>query len=227
MAIGMETGPEGLPLPLGPRAATDITEGDSKKPADPIERVEGIRLGVAHLPGGTRVYDRSHEEFTAFPADRPHFVALGGFAGLGVVVAGSAARSGASVDAAWDLAEHLTGDDRPTTFPPPLGSPVDEPQTSDAAAFAGRQLRPDEQARWMDAVAATLGNADYESELPIIGRQRFRAALTRELGPVLEGDARPADALRNAAEAWRSIVDQIGVEKVQKSCRDGLGAVGS
>jgi hypothetical protein len=222
LAIGLETGPQAAPLPLGP-AAIHAAESSSEPSSQTVERTEGIRLGVAHLPGSTRVYDRMHEQFATFPAERPHFVALGGFAGLCVAVA----RSAESTDAAWDLASHLTMDNLPTTFPPPLGGPVTQPQTNDAAAFAGRELRPDEQAQWMHAVAATLGSEQYVSELSVIARARFRAALTKELGPVLEGKTEPQDALRAAAAAWQAIVEEIGIEKVRRSYRDGLGAIGS
>jgi hypothetical protein len=224
LAIGLETGPQAAPLPLGPGAMHGAESSSESSPSEPVQRAEGIRLGMAHLPGSTRVYDRMHEQFTTFPAERPHFVALGGFAGLCVAVA----RAAESTDAAWDLASHLTASEsRPTTFPPPLGGPVSQPQTSDAAAFAGRELRPDEQAQWMHAVAATLGSEQYVSELPVVARARFRAALTKELGPVFVGQAEPRGALRAAATAWRGIVEEIGIEKVRRSYRDGLGAIGS
>ena len=76
---------------------------------------------------------------------------------------------------------------------------------------------------YLGAVARSLENKACVTELPFIGRDRFRAALTEGLNSALEENAEPAAALKTIAENWREIAAAIGIEKVRDSYRNSLG----
>ncbi len=210
IGIALESGPEGQPLPFGPGSSTmEISD----------ERADGIELVVEPLPGSVRVYDQSKSAFQEFSEDRVHRVTLTGFAGLGVAVSKSAANS----QAAWDLALQLTAKDLSQTFPPPFCSPVRESQAGSPATYSGQSLRPEEQGTWLNAVRSGLSSDQCISELPVIGRERFREVLSTELAAVLESDENAQEILKRVAAEWRVITEELGQDAVRKSYRRGLG----
>jgi hypothetical protein len=75
---------------------------------------------------------------------------------------------------------------------------------------------------YVRAAGDSLRDGRVVAELPVIGRQRFRDALTAALGPALSGESQPQAALSAAANRWREITAELGPENVRKSYRRSL-----
>jgi len=72
-------------------------------------------------------------------------------------------------------------------------------------------------------LAESLRDPGLVLELPVVGRDRFRAALDAGLASVLDGETDAAKALENVAARWKSIADELGAQTVRDSYRRCLG----
>jgi len=208
------------------RAAMAVTvvpgssDGDSsQKAARPDSgRSTALRVTVARLPGRLDVFNRTSgtwEQPRDRKINRPTLV----FGGLAAGVVGT----GEATQAAWNLLETVTGDQRATAFGGVALSLCRESQATNVPFQTGTGLKGAEQQMELSVVAESLRNPRLIVELPIVGRERFRAALTVGLNQVLDGSTGAAESLKTVAVNWRTFSKQMGRDQMIDSYRRALG----
>lgn len=220
LAVAFETGPGNPPLPFGPGSPAVEKPGDVAEPESAV-RSTAMRIGFCQLPGVPRVYNRSTDAWEPPSAGGLNQPTLTAFGGLCAGVSSNA--SEAEAQAAWNLLATLAIDYLPTAFPDGLKTLCRESQISLATAWLGEDLAADERYQYTLTVARSLREPGVVAELPVVGREQFRAALTAGLGDVLAGTATPDAALTATASAWRELADEIGRDMVRDSYRQSLG----
>jgi hypothetical protein len=148
-------------------------------------------------------------------------VTLAGFSGW---CAGVSSRSSAiEQQAAWNFLAMLLHERGQASFPGAVKSPCREELLADPAPWVGTELTVAEGYEYLEAVGSSLRDRRLVAEIPIPGRREFRTALTDGLTEALAKGGEPEAALAGVAERWRSLIDQMGREKVHNAYRRSLG----
>ena len=182
-------------------------------------RLAGFSAGFTRLPAAERAYSLATSAWT----EQTGSVPFAAFGGLCAGVSADATASDRSRQSAWNLLATLAVDQREAAFPPHLLSPCRHSQLEEPSRWAGAALVESESANYLQAVAESVQDTTLVAELPVVGRNRFREALTRRLSSVLSGDRDPQDALQSAAAQWEEIAAELGAESVRDSYRRSLG----
>ncbi len=206
----------GSPTPRGgapPEAAA--TRSDTA-----IDRPKELVAGFVALPGSREMFNVRTGKWEERPDGAINRPTLIGFGSWAMVVP---TRRTEGDLAAWDLAAFLSMQQDADTFPPELKGLCRESQV---ATFPD-QLPPvweaAERTRYVVTVAAELRRREVVIELPVLGSDRFRSALTDGLTEALENGAAPRDALGTVAKQWRAIRDELGARRVMNTYRLSLG----
>lgn len=220
LAVTFETGPGNPPLPFGPsersnppRPVTVTGRGDVTRPS--------LVAGFCRLPGQREVYNHSTESWESPPGASVNRVTLTGFTGLCAGV--SRTSSPLQQQAAWNLLTTLAVENLTIVFPAATKGPCRRSQVTRPSAWVGEELSAGEGAEYLHAVAESLGDSQLVAELPVVGRDRFRTALTAGVSTVLSGSAQPQQALAEVAHRWQQITEEVGLEAVLDSYRRSLG----
>lgn len=220
LAIAFETGPQEAPVPFGPT----VDGSSGPPPADRPARPDDLAAGFVRLPGADQVYSLTTRTWTAPQNEGANRATLTGFAGFCAGVSPGAGQSSPEGrQAAWNLLTVLTAEQRDTAIPPELLSPCRQSQLPEAGQWVGPALVASEAEQYVQAVAASLHDTNLVAELPVIGRERFRQALTKALTGVLSGEQTPQAALEQTASKWQEIAAELGRIRVLNSYRQSLG----
>ena len=213
MAITLETG-DGNPDLL-------FTSSDEKDNSEPWTRPEAVSIGVCRLPGSVKAFNRSTSEFEE-PADgSANNVGYTGFAGLSMGV--TIADDNVKRSAAWNLLVTMISEpDYSKVFASGRRQLCRSSQILQPHMWVGEELA-DEADDYVAAVQKSLRGTQVIKELPVIGANRFRAALTAGLGKALSKESPPTDALRSIEKEWTSICEDLGKDRVRNSYRRSLG----
>ncbi|MDB5388069.1 MAG: extracellular solute-binding protein family 1 [Planctomycetaceae bacterium] len=213
LAIGLENGPEHLPLIMG--AASPAVQS---KPAV-AQRGDKIAVGICQLPGANQVFNSTFDTWESYENSAYH-VTYTGFAGMCAAVPRSttAEQSAAALNLLSSLV-HEAG----SQFPQGTRSPVRESEMTNAGAWAGQELSAEEASNYVAAVARSLRDRQQVSELPVVGHAEFRAVLTAGLTQALEKDRPAAETLDSVALQWKEVLKKLGQDRVLKSYRRALG----
>ncbi len=168
-----------------------------------------------------QIYSRSSKTWTTPPDQGINDATLAPFAGLAAGVSKGIPPNRS--EAAWNLASFLSLDRYEQAFVNAPKSVCRESQLSGTATWVSPDLRPNELFSYCGATAESLRQSNISAELLVVGRPRFRKALTEGLTAALEGKASPETALKGVAEQWRAISKELGVDRVRDSYRKCLG----
>jgi multiple sugar transport system substrate-binding protein len=208
-------------LILTGKAAMAISFEPGRSDGKPIARPAGISLSFARLPGVRQVYSRTSKTWETPAGEGINDATLVPFSGL---AAGVSKRIPAKrAEAAWNLAGFLSLDRYEQAFANVPKSVCRESQLTGTATWVSSDLRPNEFFGYCGATAESLRQSNISAELPVVGRPRFRKALTDGLTAALEGKASPETALKSVADQWRAISKELGVDRVRDSYRKCLG----
>lgn len=203
------------------------TAGDGALPSsDPsasgaADRPGGMTIGFARLPGSRETYNPTRRAWEP-PADKgTHQVTLCGFAGL--AIAASSRNSPVETAAAWNALAKVRGQTFASGFPAGIVGLCRESQLQNPAGAVGGDLDGDEAAACAAAIAQSLRDARLVAELPVPGRAEFLTALAKAVTPALAGTQSPEEALTEAADAWRMILDKLGKEQIRDAYRVNIG----
>lgn len=191
------------------------TTGDEE-----ITRAQGVEAAIAKLPGAQQVYNLSSAAWNELPDGGANHVTLTAFEGWGLGLSASA--SPTELSAARSFLARLTSD-AGASFPPSAVSFCGPAQRELIEARLSSRLTPNESRQYLDAVEQSLNNTHVVADLPLVGRAQLRAALSEELGRMLDGSAEPAAALKSASERWQTIQNELGKDRVLNSYRQMLG----
>lgn len=223
LTVAFETGPGEPELPFLPGAGTSTEPAMRASDHPRGGRPPMMAVGFERLPGTGVVFNHSYGEWIDLSRGQPNQVTLTAFGGISIGV--SAGADPADQEAAWNLVTRLAGAeaDLDTTFPAAAKGLCRETQLLHAAAWVSRELTAREAGEYAVAVAESLRDQQTVAELPVVGREEFRAALTAGLDRVLAGEASPQEALRAVSARWSEIAERIGRRKVLDSYRRSLG----
>jgi ABC-type glycerol-3-phosphate transport system substrate-binding protein len=208
-------------LILTGKAAMAISFEPGRSDGKRIERPAGVSLSFVPLPGTRQVYSRTSKTWETPPEKGINDATLAPFAGLAAGVSRGIPTKRA--EAAWNLASFLSVDRYEQAFANVPKSVCRESQLSGAATWVSSDLRPNELYGYWGVTAESLRQSNISAELPVVGRPRFRQALTEGLTAALEGKASPQSALKSVADRWRAITKELGVDRVRDSYRKCLG----
>ena len=180
-----------------------------------------LEIGFVELPGSPQAYNPKIEQWDARrDGERPR-VPLAGISGrLGAVTA-----QGANADAAFHLLAWLSGPQwskRVSTASPATtlyrASHLESgPEWVDSRLGAAAALE------YAETVERSHSSADVFGAPRIAGRSRYLAALDRAVRDALDGNVASETALETAADEWRKITAELGLEGQRAAYRRSLG----
>jgi ABC-type glycerol-3-phosphate transport system substrate-binding protein len=203
------------------KAAMALAFESGRADEKPTERAAGEFLTFVRLPGVRQIYDRQTKSWEPPPNGEINYATLAPIGGLALAVAKSTPADRA--EAAWNLVNFL-GVER---FQQALASVPKtvsrETQLAKAIDWSGPELRTDEVYGYLGVTAESLRTANLSPELPVVGRNEFRRALSDGITSALEKKATPEAALAEVGNRWKAISSAFGVERVRDSYRACLG----
>jgi ABC-type glycerol-3-phosphate transport system substrate-binding protein len=188
-----------------------------------LERPASANIGCVRLPGNPTAYNRSTAEWETLRDEPVNRCTLTAFAGLCAGV--SANSSQLQQRAAWELLAQIAVETRKLThvFPPETRSLCRESQLAMPDAWTRGELSSAEADQVVKAIATSLRDTRLVAELPVVGRARFRAALSKGIGRFLADEVTAEAALKQVADEWQSITADIGAETVLNGYRRSIG----
>jgi multiple sugar transport system substrate-binding protein len=193
--------------------------GDKNAATEAESGVDGLQIGAVRLPGEREVYDASRATWEPLADKGVSHVTLTGFSGWGI--GATAASSRIQIEAAWNAVGKVSGSDMVSGFPPTLVGLCRESQLQSGVLPATFSRQAPLSAA--NAVGESLRNTRLVAELAVAGREKFRQALSRGLGTVLDGTQSPEASLQAVATEWRQTIEQIGKSKHCNNYRSSLG----
>ncbi|OHB74690.1 MAG: hypothetical protein A2W31_05515 [Planctomycetes bacterium RBG_16_64_10] len=144
-----------------------------------------------------------------------------GFAGR----LGSVTKTTRNAPTAFQLLVWLCGTDMGTTIGPasPASTLFRSSQVAAAGRWAGPQTPPATARDYAQRVQQTLGRPAWVGALRIPGTDQYVAALDQAVRQALAGTQSPADALRDAAQAWQAITHRLGTDAQRAAYTHSLG----
>ena len=178
-------------------------------------------LGFTVLPGSEHVFNPKTNRWEARRGDEVSHVTLVGASGR----LGSVMKTSSQPEAAFKLLGWLSG---------PQWSERVSTATGQATLFRRSQLKSAQQ--WVDSridapaaieyaetVEQALGSADFFGAPRLAGRERYLAALDEAVRVVLAGEATSQAALDAAADEWRMVTADLGLDDERAAYRRSLG----
>ncbi|HUY91310.1 MAG TPA: extracellular solute-binding protein [Pirellulales bacterium] len=180
-----------------------------------------LDLGFVELPGAGEVYNLGSQAWDKRrPEDNPHVPLLGVSGRLG-----SISRNSTKSEAAGHLLAWLSG--------PQWGQRV---ATASKATTLFRESQLAAPAEWLDlnveepaalqyaeAVQRSISQEESLTVLRIPARQRYMAALDQAVRQAVSGELESQAALDQAAETWRTITAELGLEAQRQAYHRDLG----
>lgn len=195
---------------------------DTAEPAGDLTTDAGgdAHFACLELPGAEDVYNPQTREWETRRADEGMHLPLLGMAGrVGSVVKGSE-----HADAAIHLLGWLAG---------PQWSARISTASRSTTLFRRSQVEIAPQwvepglgsaaADYAEAVQRSLTAAEFLGAPRLPGRLDYLAALDRAVRAAVAGEASSEDALRTAADEWRKLTEELGVERQRAAYRHSLG----
>lgn len=189
------------------------TRGAGEAPQQPA-------LGFAELPGSRQVFNLAVESWDKRPSDEAPHVPLLGLAGrLGSMTPTQAGRAALGLLAwlsgqQWGATVSSASPDTTLYRRSQLKAPQPwlDPSTDSAAAE-----------QYATSISDALNRTSYLFALRIPGHERYLAALDDAVRQSVSGQESAADALSAAADTWRSITAELGVDAQRRAYRLSLG----
>jgi multiple sugar transport system substrate-binding protein len=197
----------------GPAASA---AGDKEPPISP-----GFPVGFIELPGSREVYNIGNPVADRRAEDESPRVPLLSISGrLGIV--GKESPQG---DAAFQLLLWLS-DGRMSpqvSAASPATTLFRQSNLTSPSRWVEKSVSPTAAARYAKVTEAALRHEQWLGALRLPGRTEYLHALDVAVAAAVRGQKKPADALREAADAWQSITKRLGLERQKTAYRHSLG----
>ena len=201
------------------RAAMAIAYEPAGHVQDVPERDRSVRIRFARLPGVSEGFNRTSGRFE--PVVRGvQTTPMVGFSGW---VAAVPATEGPRCDAAWDLVGEILYTRRRDALGPITAGPCWHPDVETAVDWLDGPLAAEERIDYVEVTATSLDDPGLILELPLIGRRRFKEAITKGLQRWLDNPDGAKAMLGDVAQRWRKILKEIGPDAACDSYRRGIG----
>jgi len=212
-----------------PSAADDTDANGDAQPSQTLGSGQGgqsdaqLRLVITRLPGSPEAFDYGGAAWDQRTADEPWHVPLLSTAGR----VGAVARRAQSAQASWRLLLWLSG--------PQFGAQIgrSSPATTmfrrshlaDPRGWVEPAMGPEDAAAYGRLLEEVLSGRQSMFALRIPGRPEYLAALDEAVRKAVRAEARPAAALREAAQRWQAVTDRLGREAQRRAYLHSLGLV--
>jgi multiple sugar transport system substrate-binding protein len=200
--------------------AWPTTAQSSSEPA-PVEPSSPVLLAAARLPASRQAYHVGDGQWQQREETESGQVTLLSVSGrLGSVVKGSA-RSQAAIS----LLVRLSGaewsrDVSPRSLATTL---YRSSQMPNAQAWTGESFSAEAATAYADLVQQSLRQTLTVDSVRLPGRARYLAALDQAVYAALRGERPPAECLQEAAQQWRKITAELGIEEQRRAYWRSLG----
>jgi multiple sugar transport system substrate-binding protein len=199
-----------------PTGARTLTSGPSPKGVGSIPLA-----GFAELPGATEAYRPSSRAWESRSDDAGQSVPLLGVAGrMGVVCADCEHPDTAFELLLW-LADPQWGSQ--VFAASPATTLFRRSQVAAPKAWVENNVSATAARQYAEQTAETLSRRQFLASLRIPGRADYLAALDEAVQEAVRGKQTPAEALKAAAQKWRKINQQLGVERQRTAYMHSLG----
>lgn len=180
-----------------------------------------LPIGVAELPASSQVYEPSDAEWQKREDPEAGHVTLTGIAGR----LGSVTKSSRRPQAATDLLLRLSGTDWGTAISPqsPGTTLYRTSQMQSAGSWIDEDFEPAMAGDYAEVVKQAHRRPLHLCSPRIPGRPRYLAALDEAVQQAIQRDQTPTECLEAAAERWRTITDDLGVESQKAAYWKSLG----
>jgi multiple sugar transport system substrate-binding protein len=185
------------------------------------ESTKELDLGFVVLPGSEKVFNPKTHQWDARRADEPSHVTLVGASGR----LGSVMKSSSQPDVAFKLLGWLSGPQWSERVSTATGEATlfRRSQVKSARQWADPRIAAPAAVGYAEAVEQALGSADFFGAPRIAGRERYLAALDEAVRSAVSGNATSQAALAAAAEEWRKITAELGLDEQRAAYRRSLG----
>lgn len=206
----------GLTWPTAADAAADAASDASAK-----ESSSPVLLAAARWPTSRQAYHVGDGQWQAREAGETGQITLLGISGrLGSVIKGSARAL-----AATSLLVRLSGaewsrDVSPRSLATTL---YRSSQMPNVQTWTGESFSTEAAATYAELVQQSLRQTLTVDSIRLPGRARYLDALDQAVYAAIRGERPPAEALREAAQQWREITADIGLEEQRRAYWRSLG----
>ncbi|HEY4313367.1 MAG TPA: extracellular solute-binding protein [Pirellulales bacterium] len=186
---------------------------------EPERSADVLEIGCVEIPGAVDVYNASSTAWERRAGGAARVPVLGMAGRMGSILKNSKYPQAAFKLLAW-LASHKWNERAVASS---AGTaPFRTSQAASPEAWS-RGLRVGEAKQYGAAVAATLSSPDCLVVPRIPGAARYLQALDDAVQLALEEQASPDEALRSAAEQFRAITAELGLERQRDAYQRSLG----
>jgi multiple sugar transport system substrate-binding protein len=185
-----------------------------------VGKEKALSVGVAPLPGSTRIYDPDRKDWeTPSAPNRPSYLPVGG----GWLAGVSAKSEGRRKEAAIDFVKYLAGPETSTRILADRAWPmVPVRSTQLGQGMPDPRSAPGVDSRsWSLAASQTLQAARVVPGLRIPSADDYLADLSRARAEAAKGTP-PESALKAAAKAWSGRVESLGRDRQRWHYRRSL-----
>jgi len=178
-------------------------------------------LAAAELPASAQAYHVGDSQWQdREPTENGHVTLLSVSGRLGSVVKGSARSS-----AAASLLVRLSSAEWSRDVSPrsPATTLYRGSQVPDAKSWTGESFSAKAATAYGELVQQVLGQTLSLDSVRLPGRARYLAALDEAVHAAIRGDRLPAECLTEAANQWRKITQDLGVESQRRAYWRSLG----
>jgi multiple sugar transport system substrate-binding protein len=178
------------------------------------------KLGYFVLPGSQRVWNIETSSWDKF--DSPQQAPYLGWGGWH----GSVAADSDVPDAAWDFLNFIDSSKnsfKAVTTPGTARNPYRAPHFEDVEAWTTAPVKYEDPGPYLKAQQESMGHPNAQFDLRIPKAGRYFEVLDNWMQRTLSGDMSAKDALSNAANEWRQITEETGLEQQKKLYRELYG----
>jgi multiple sugar transport system substrate-binding protein len=187
------------------------------KPANEPE----LDLGFAALPGSEQAFNPKTEQWDARREEESAQVPLVGISGR----LGSVTKNCSQPDAAFHLLGWLSGPQWSGRVSTASGDTMlfRHAHVKSSLEWTDPRLSALAALNYAEVVEQSLGAADFFGAPRVAGRGRYLSALDEAVRAAAGGKQTSEAALEQAADAWRKITAELGMEKQRAAYRRSLG----
>ena len=184
------------------------------------DAAQGIMPGFAELPGSTEAYDVSDLSWETRREDEDPHVTLLGVAGRVGVVLGESKWPKAAFRLLYWLSYEQSSQ---ASAKSPATTLFRQSHLQSAGTWVEPPVPAAAAAQYAAITQQTLSRPQCLFALRIPGRADYLAALDEAVHKAVKGEATPRESLQQAADRWREVTQQLGVETQREAYWSSLG----
>ncbi len=202
-------------------ALTWPSHAEAEATGDVAKATQPVALAVAELPPSTQVYHPGEAQWLPRENGETGYVPMLSVAGR----LGSVTQGAAQTQVALKFLLRLCSSEWSEQISPfsPATTVYRTSQIKQARAWVDASIEPVVAEQYAELVKQTQRRRLWLFSVRIPGRARYLAALDEAVQQSLRGEKPAAECLQAAAEQWRAITQEVGVESQRRAYARSLG----